>query len=1053
MRIDLQCPAEVWRCQLPAGADDPCEVTLFNLGDQRIVSVELTLIFVDKDGAELQRLVERGHDLCGDPGESFVMLLRVPSGMLSEDTHHIEVTVEKVWFQDGIVWRRTRGNLTEYQSNALPRGRERNMLTFIAGQDAIGYPVRQGKLWLCVCGRPNPEETATCARCKRDRDLVFENCSPEAVAEAIARQEERLHETMQASTRLGSGENRDFIRRRKDRSNLVLIVCAALLLALLGTAAYRYWIGPALAYRDAQALLDGGEYVAAAAAFDSLGDHRDSADKALEARYLRAAQLQKADRFDDARKAFAALGSYRDSAARITETDYLQARQLLEDGRAKEAQKAFEALNGYADSASLVLACRYQQAEQLYNSGKWEEAAEAWDTLVPYEDSAGRARVSRYSGAEQALAEGRWQEAHDTWIGLGAYADSADRAKEALYDAGKAQEDPAEALKWLGNPELDGYSDVEALRQERWYAVGESLLAAGDPFAAGEAFARAGTYEDAEAQVLDCIYTPAVQAMDSGDYAGAAELFARVPGYMDADDLRVTCIKRQAAAAAERGDWAAAVALCDTIPDDNDAAMLRLNYLTQDARQSVADGNVARALQLLQLLPEEDAEVAAMKLECVYLQAKAKEKRGEWASAAVDYDELAAAGYRDAASLARRAHYREAQSYFNDRDYAAAYEVYTVLGDYEDSADKAKESRYRTALALESAARYAEAETIFRELGAYGEAAEHLKQVSYSIALADLEAGDYAAARDRFSALVTENYSDSKTQVLACDYAKADALEREGNREAAASSFDELKDYSDAAERADALWYVLAEEAQNAGDLTRAAAIYSSLGDYAECAARLAGIQDQVYGGRAATARAALEAGDAAQAASVLDTLDFSALPERYAGLLDLWHEACYTEGKRLLQAGEPDMAYPYLQRCAGYLDTNSLMNREDWNILGTWSDGTTRLILRRQGLLTIDGETLRYIKDGYSIEVVITGEDAQETRRQYFKLVRIDDSRMVLRDVRGEEESELVLTRTARDELQALPAIPTATPTDLQEAAPPAREEQVTETQEVTNV
>ena len=47
MKIDLQCPAEVWQCRLPASAEEPCRITLNNLGEKEIRSVEITLILVD----------------------------------------------------------------------------------------------------------------------------------------------------------------------------------------------------------------------------------------------------------------------------------------------------------------------------------------------------------------------------------------------------------------------------------------------------------------------------------------------------------------------------------------------------------------------------------------------------------------------------------------------------------------------------------------------------------------------------------------------------------------------------------------------------------------------------------------------------------------------------------------------------------------------------------------------------------------------------------------------------------------------------------------------
>lgn len=1040
MRIDLDCPAEVWRCQLPQSAEDPCEVTLFNLSDQRIVSAEVTIIFVDSEGAELQRLVERAHDLTGDPGESFVMNLRVPAGMLSKDTHHMEVTVEKVWFSDGIVWRRTRGNLVEYQSNALPRGRERNMLTFIAGQDAIGYPVRQGNLWLCVCGRPNAEETATCARCKRDRDLVFENCSPDAVAKAMERQEERLHQTMQSSTRLGSGENRDFIRRKKNYGRVVVIVAVALLLAAAGAFGYHRWIRPRMEYRAAASLLQSGKYVEAAGAFANLGSYRDSADKTLEARYLRAQELLDQNRFADARAAFADLAErgWQDSADRITETDYLEAVHMLSEGKATEARDAFERLGDYRDSADQVLACKYQLAEQKFNSKKWQEAADAWVELGEYRNSAIRALRARYSLAEEYLAGGAWQEAYDAWIALGEYSDSPARALTALYEAGKAQEDPAAALEWLCREELDGYMDVEELRRKRWYDRGMQLLTAEepDPYAAGEAFAKAGSYADAEEQAVACLYAPAAELMKEKRYAEAAALFARLPGFRDADAQWVTCIRQQAVAAAAQQDWTGAVAFCDMIPEDAAAIYLRLHYLKADARRCIAGGDYARAMELLRLLPDTDAEVTGMKFECVYLQAKDKEALGEWGSAAVDYEELAGSGYKDSAALALNARYNEAQAYFQSSDYEAAYDVFSSLGDYLNSERRAEESRYRMGIALESTGEYGEAEPIFRELGDYRDAADHLRQVSYSIAVSLLNEGNFAAARERFTALAAEEYADSKTRILACDYAKAEKLQAENNLEAAATSFAELKDYSDARIRASALWYQLAENAEASGDLMRAAQLYSSAGDYKESASRLAAIQDQVYGEFAELARGAIDAGNTAAAASILDALDLTALPERYAFLRELWHDACYAEGKRLLEGGEPDLAYPYLQRCTGHLDTDTLTNREEWNILGTWNDDSAKLILilRKQGKLTVDGVTVPFTfnREKREIRVTLTGDDAQTSEAVYFVLVSVGGGTMELRDMRGEEENLLTLTRKAPDELQPLPAVSFATMTDL---------------------
>ena len=63
------------------------------------------------------------HDLHGEPGRPFEALMSMPSDALEKAPARMEITVEKVWFDDNSVWRRGHGPMTEYQTNALPQGR------------------------------------------------------------------------------------------------------------------------------------------------------------------------------------------------------------------------------------------------------------------------------------------------------------------------------------------------------------------------------------------------------------------------------------------------------------------------------------------------------------------------------------------------------------------------------------------------------------------------------------------------------------------------------------------------------------------------------------------------------------------------------------------------------------------------------------------------------------------------------------------------------------------------------------------------------------------
>ena len=75
--IDLSCPAEIFRTAMPTEEIPAATLTLFNLCDRVIVSVEVSLRLLDADGGETERLAFRGRALNGRPHSTF--LLRCPA--------------------------------------------------------------------------------------------------------------------------------------------------------------------------------------------------------------------------------------------------------------------------------------------------------------------------------------------------------------------------------------------------------------------------------------------------------------------------------------------------------------------------------------------------------------------------------------------------------------------------------------------------------------------------------------------------------------------------------------------------------------------------------------------------------------------------------------------------------------------------------------------------------------------------------------------------------------------------------------------------------------
>ena len=233
MYIDLTCPAEVFRTILPTEEIPAAALTLFNLSDRVITSAEVMLRLIDKRGMETEKLSYRGRALNGRPHSTFMMTVPCAAAGVCA----AEVSVEKVWFQDKDVWRRNPANAIEYTPNALPVSRALTNLQYVAGDTAVGFPALENGLWICVCGRPNPEEETTCVRCGRNRDTVFARCNPEAVEAAVSMREKQLDlntRSMREDTirlqRIREEEYRAKQTRRKRRIRIA--VCLALAIGL-----------------------------------------------------------------------------------------------------------------------------------------------------------------------------------------------------------------------------------------------------------------------------------------------------------------------------------------------------------------------------------------------------------------------------------------------------------------------------------------------------------------------------------------------------------------------------------------------------------------------------------------------------------------------------------------------------------------------------------------------------------------------------------------------------------------------------------------------------
>lgn len=130
----------------------------------------------------------------------------------------------------------------------------------------------------------------------------------------------------------------------------------------------------ATAYRKASSLLQDGSYDQAIAAFEALGDYKDSSEMILESKYQKAESFAENQQHKEAIELWTQLGDYADSQQRIDSVNYQDALDLMEQGKYVSAAQIFEKLGDYKDSADLSKKCRElkQEADQNANASQRE---------------------------------------------------------------------------------------------------------------------------------------------------------------------------------------------------------------------------------------------------------------------------------------------------------------------------------------------------------------------------------------------------------------------------------------------------------------------------------------------------------------------------------------------------------------------------------------------------------------------------------------------------------------------------------------------------------
>lgn len=693
MLIDLTCPAEIFRTEMPTEEMPAAQLTLFNLSDRVIVSVEATLKLTGKNREEREKVVYRARALNGRPHSTFQMAIPCPP---ADSAAKAEASIEKVWFADNAVWRRDPGTAIDYIPNELPISRGLTALKYVAGETAVGFPSQQNGLWVCVCGRPNPDSEEFCARCRRQKATIFARYNREAVEKQIAQKERQLEintrSAREDTARLQRIREEEYNRAKSRKSRRIHIAIAAgISVAVIAGAVFG--AAPGLRLVSGGKALEEGRLKDAEAIYQSLGNFGNAESQLAETRYRiakdAAENSEDPDEIAAAAAALREMDSREDAAALADEAELRLGQALLEGGDWEKARKAASRIvENSTEKSALLDACLFAEAKTHLETGEYDRAREQFLSLGNYEDAADLANECVYAPCLQLIEEGDYDTAIARLGSITNYQDSRTLILKCHYLKGlsleKAGDVDGAAAEYLLAAD---YEDAREKHMAMTFAQAEAALAAGDITKAAPLFSSIPDYPGAKEKSWHCLYTLGQEAFADTEYLRALELIATVPDeYEKTGDLRIRSSYLAGTAAVKRKDWESAVSLLEAAGDYKDAETQLVKARKALIEEKLEAGDLTGAERELGMLSE-DKDWEKLHKQLSFLTLKAGIDAG------ADPEEtlvaLIALDYDEAKETIQSLYYTLGEQAAERREALVAAEYYIKAGSYRDAETKA----------------------------------------------------------------------------------------------------------------------------------------------------------------------------------------------------------------------------------------------------------------------------------------------------------------------------------------------------------------------------
>lgn len=264
-----------------------------------------------------------------------------------------------------------------------------------------------GDLWYCSCGTLNKANETYCQSCHAEKAALLAALNTDVLSANKKKYEDAVAEA-------------EKLRSAKAKKTRIILASAVTLLIALVLIITKVII-PANNYKNATALLNGGEYAKAEEAFIALKDYKDAQTMVLECRYQYALQLLRNGEHDSAYKVLKNLGDYPDAAESILRGKQQQLEDFLTAHAFDEAQMLATELESYAPTQEFLL----QAVLRAINEGNDELAIQTATLLFADGSHNQQAQEALYIHADSYFAAKDFDHSNPIFAYLDTYKDSA----------------------------------------------------------------------------------------------------------------------------------------------------------------------------------------------------------------------------------------------------------------------------------------------------------------------------------------------------------------------------------------------------------------------------------------------------------------------------------------------------------------------------------------------------------------------------------------------------------------------------------------------------